>query len=379
MARQRTTLKQVAARAGVSVTTVSLVLNDAPASIGSATRERVMAVAGELGYVPSAAARSLASGRTHTVGLIICHAEHLIVDAFIPQTLYGMNQVAREHGFRVLVEAVEDVTRPDAYHELVRAKQIDGLIVLNPRRDDSRLPQLVSDDYPLVTLGSIPGCDPVRVHTDNHGLARRATEHLLALGHRRVGHITFAPAAYLATDERLGGYRAALTDAGIATDDRDVGIGAFSAMSGAAAARDLLDARPDLTALFCGNDTIAIGVLHALAERGLRVPDDVALVGYDDIPIARFQAPPLTTVRSPAVAHGQRAMELVIDMIEGRPLRERGVVLDGTLVVRRSCGAPAELRTPELDAGDGPDAAGHASDAHQSETAGCGGRTAAAR
>ena len=379
MARQRTTLKQVAARAGVSVTTVSLVLNDAPASIGDATRERVLAVAGELGYVPSAAARSLASGRTHTVGLIICHAEHLLVDAFIPQTLFGMNQVAREHGFRVLVEAVEDVTRPDAYHELVRAKQIDGLIVLNPRRDDTRLPQLVNDDYPVVTLGTIPGCDPVRVHTDNHGLARRATEHLLALGHRRVGHITFAPSAYLATDERLSGYRAALTDAGLASDDRDVGIGAFSAASGATAARSLLDARPDLTALFCGNDTIAIGVLHALAERGLRVPDDVALVGYDDIPTARFQAPPLTTVRSPAVAHGQRAMELVIDMIEGRPLSERGVVLDGALVVRRSCGAPAELRTPELDAGSAPDAAVRPPEARQCATPRVGGRTAAAR
>jgi DNA-binding LacI/PurR family transcriptional regulator len=379
MARQRTTLKQVAARAGVSVTTVSLVLNDAPASIGNATRKRVLAVAGELGYVPSAAARSLASGRTHTVGLIICHAEHLIVDAFIPQTLFGMNQVAREHGFRVLVEAVEDVTRPDAYHELVRAKQIDGLIVLNPRRDDLRLPQLVNDDYPLVTLGTIPGCDPVRVHTDNHGLAQRATEHLLALGHRRVGHVTFAPSAYLATDERLRGFRAALTAAGLESDDRDVGVGAFSAASGAAAARALLDARPDLTALFCGNDTVAIGVLHALAERGLRVPDDVALVGYDDIPTARYQSPPLTTVRSPAVAHGQRAMELVIDMIEGRPITERAVLLEGTLVVRRSCGAAAELRTPELDAVATTDTERLLLDASGSDAARPQGRTAAAR
>lgn len=352
MARQRTTLKQVAARAGVSVTTVSLVLNDAPSSIGSDTRARVLAVAAELGYVPSAAARSLASGRTHTVGLVICHAEHLVVDAFIPQTLYGMNRVAREHGFRVLVEAVEDVTRPDAYHELVRAKQIDGLIVLNPRRDDLRLPQLVNDDYPVVTLGTIPGCDAVRVHTEEFALARRAVTHLIALGHRRIGHVTFAPDVYLATDARARGYRAALADAGIDADERDVAFGAFSAASGAAAARELLEARPDLTAVFCGNDTIAIGVLHALSERKLLVPDDVAVVGYDDIPTARFLQPPLTTVRSPAVAHGQRAMELVIDMIEGRPIAERRVLLDGALVVRRSCGAPAELRTPELEAGD---------------------------
>jgi len=349
MARQRTTLKQVAARAGVSVTTVSLVLNDAPSSIGADTRERVLAVAAELGYVPSAAARSLASGRTHTVGLVICHAEHLVVDAFIPQTLYGMNRVAREHGFRVLVEAIEDVTRPDAYHELVRAKQIDGLIVLNPRRDDTRLPQLVNEDYPVVTLGTIPGCDPVRVHTAEFDLAREATEHLLRLGHRRIGHVTFAPQVYLATDPRLRGYRAALVHAGVGSDERDVAFGAFSAASGAAATHALLSARPDLTALFCGNDTIAIGALHALAERGLRVPDDVAVVGYDDIPTAPYLAPPLTTVRSPAVAHGQRAMELVIAMIEGRPISEREVLLEGRLVIRRSCGAPSELRTPQLD------------------------------
>lgn len=352
MAKPRVTLKQVAERAGVSVTTVSLVLNRAPgSSIGADTRARVLAVAESLGYVASAAARTLVSGRAQTVGLIICHAEHLVVDAYIPQTLYGVNQVAHARGFRVLVEAVEDVTRPDAYRELVRAKQIDGLIVLNPRRDDERLPELVRDGFPIVALGTIAGCDPAMVYAAEDELACRAVEHLLRLGHRRIGHVTFAPDAYLATDARRAGYRTALDRAGVAYDDRDVALGSFSAASGAAATRALLARRPDLTAIFCGNDTIALGALAALAEAGRRVPDDIAVVGYDDIPTARYFVPALTTVAVPAVEHGRRAMELLADLIEGRAPRALRVRLDARLVVRRSCGAPEAWRTPSNDDG----------------------------
>ena len=354
--RKRVTLKHVAERAGVSLTTVSLVLNRVPGStIGAETQARVRAVAAELGYVASAAARTLASGRTRTVGLIICHGDHLVVDAFIPQTLFGMNQVAHALDLRVLVEAVEDVTRPDAYHELVRAKQIDGLIVLNPRSDDERLPQLVRDDFPVVALGVVPGCDPARVRTDEERAARGAVEHLVRLGHERIGHITFAPDSYLATGARYRGYRAALEQAGLACDPSAVAFGHFSAASGARSAADLFARRPDLTALFCGNDTVALGALSALADAGRRVPDDVAVVGFDDIPTARFLMPALTTVRSSAVEHGRRAMELLHDLIERRTPSTRNVELATELVVRRSCGAPASLRTPELDLVDSTD------------------------
>ncbi|MBW6455639.1 MAG: LacI family transcriptional regulator [Trueperaceae bacterium] len=350
MTKSRVTLKQVAERAGVSVTTVSLVLNRAPgSSIGASTRARVLAVAESLGYVASAAARTLVSGRAQTVGLIICHAEHLVVDAYIPQTLYGVNRVAHARGFRVLVEAVEDVTRPDAYHELVRAKQIDGLIVLNPRRDDERLPELVREGFPIVALGTIAGCDPAMVYAADDELAREAVEHLLRLGHLRIGHVTFAPDAYLATDARRAGYRTALLRAGVTYDARDVALGNFSAASGAAATRALLELRPDLTAIFCGNDTIALGALAALAEAGRRVPDDMAVVGYDDLPTARYFVPALTTVAVPAVEHGSRAMELLADLIEGRTPLERRVRLDARLVIRRSCGAPETWRTPGGD------------------------------
>lgn len=349
----RVTLKQVAARAGVSLTTVSLVLNDAPGTtIGAATRERVLAVARELGYVPSAAARTLVSGRSQTVGLVICHAEHLVVDAYIPQVLFGANQVARSRGLRVLVEAVEDVTRPDAYLELVRAKQIDGLLVLNPRSDDVRLPQLVRDGFPVVVLGTVQGPeDAAMVFTAEAEHSREAVEHLLRLGHRRIGHVTFAPATYHATDARARGYREALERAGVEIDARDTVEGHFSAASGAAATQALLARRPDLTAVFCGNDTIALGALAALADLGRRVPQDVAVVGYDDIPTARFFVPALTTIAAPAVEHGRRAMELLVDLVDGRAPAERRVRLDARLVVRRSCGAPESWRTPPEDDG----------------------------
>lgn len=339
---KRTTARQVADLAGVSPTTVSFVLNDVKGSnISVETQARVRAAAESLGYAPSAAARSLVSGKTKTVGLVVCHAEHLLVDVFIPQLLFGLNQVARERGYRVLIEGIENVHRSDAYGELVRARHIDGLVLLNPRSDDQGLESLLTSDFPTVSLGKIPGFDTYRVYTNDRVGMHLVAAHLADLGHTKVGHVTFSPRLFFATEGRLKGMQEGLAEHGVALPESHIEEGNYSAESGYHAANRLLDRHPDLTAIACGNDTVAIGVLLAVQERGLRVPEDVAVAGFDDIPTARWLTPPLTTVRSDAAQSGRLSMGMLADLMEGRTPEERHVHLPETLLVRRSTVANA--------------------------------------
>ncbi len=340
MASKRVTSSDVARRAGVSRTTVSFVLNNVPGmNISEATRERVLQATRDLGYVPDATARMLASGQTRTIGLVISHAHHIRVDAYIPQVLYGLNEVCRQHGFRLLLDTVEDVTQPDAYVELVRSKQIDGLVVLNPRSDDPQLPQLMHERYPVVLAGHHPHPEAHFVHVDPVTSSSIATSHLIGLGHERIAFINYAPTSYIGAAGRLQGYQQALEAAGIAADDRLVRFGNYSPASGYEAMQSLLTVAPRPTALFAGNDTIAFGAMAVIHEAGLRIPEDIGVVGYDDLPKARYAVPPLTTVRSPAIEQAQCCAEMVIALISGTPLREQQVMLEAELVVRHSCGA----------------------------------------
>lgn len=338
--RKRPTSFEVARRAGVARSTVSMVLNEVPGSgIPEATRQRVRTAARELGYVPSAAARTLVSGRARTLGLVVSHGEHLQVDAFVPRALQSLNAVTREAGFRVLLESAVDVSRHDAYSALVRAKQIDGLVVLNPRADDRQLERLVDSGFPVVSIGHLDHPGAVTVHADDARAAAEATRHLLAGGRRRIAHIGYGPPAYGSVRARLDGYRAALAEADVAFDEARVAFADYTPESGAEAAAALLERAPrPPDALFCGNDTIAFGALTALRARGLRVPEDVAVVGCDDIPLARHALPPLTTLRLPAVAMGEAAGRMLLAWIDGAPPPERQLTLAADLVVRASCG-----------------------------------------
>jgi len=340
VARKRVTIREVAQRAEVSPTTVSFVLNEvAGVNIREETRGRVFAAARELGYVPSAAARSLVSGQTCTIALVVFSAEQIQVDAFQPQMLYGLNQVSRAHGYRVLIEPLEDISQPHAYLELVRSRQIDGLVVMNRLEDDSELVALIERRYPVVLIGSMDHPAACFVGTNDVPLARKATNHLVALGHRRIAYLSYAPPAYLGTRARLLGYRQALHKAGMAYDETLVGYADHSAASGFRAMQQLLENRTRPTALFAGNDTIALGAMAAIRERCLRIPEDIAVVGYDDIPAARFAAPPLTTIWTKPVEVGQRAGEMLMALIEGRRPTEAQVCIDGEFIIRESCGA----------------------------------------
>lgn len=327
----------------MSRTTVSFVLNGRDQGIPSGTRARVLRVADELGYVPSAAARSLASGHARTLGLVVCHARHLLTDAFLPQAVYGLTQVAKHRGYRVLVEPLEDVAAPHAYRALVHAKQIDGLLVLNPRADDRQLPELIADGFPVVTIGQPPGGHGAHLDIDNVTAARQATQHLLALGHRTIAHIGYGSPRFTTVTERLSGYRAALEEGGAEVDDDLIAFANYSAESGMHAMRALLARRGGgqlrFRALFCGNDTVALGAIRALTEAGVKVPTEVAVVGFDDIPIAAFTAPPLTTIRSPLLGMAEAAGHLLVNLVEGHAITAVEQVLATQLIVRASCGA----------------------------------------
>lgn len=340
-AHRHVTQRRVAEEAGVSRTTVSLVLNDVPdAHISPPTRQRVLEAARRLDYYPDAAARRLATGKTHTIALVWHRApDQTYRDAFLPGLLDGMSRAARRYAYQILFRPVAVDEPNGAYVELARGRHTDGLVLSGPRSDDDRLHRLHAQGFPLVLHGRLEDADIPSVDVDNVRGAMAAVDHLAGLGHRRIGLITNAPTVYAASQQRLRGYNLALEEANIAYDEALVRCGNFDEESGYSAAVDLLrfDERP--TAVFIASDMVAIGALRALQEGGVSVPEEMAVVGFDDITAARFITPSLTTVHVPTFGLGWSAGELLIRIIEGDPPRQRHVELDTELVVRESCGA----------------------------------------
>jgi DNA-binding LacI/PurR family transcriptional regulator len=332
------TSADVAALAGVSRTTVSFVINGrSDVQIPPETWRRVEEAARELDYHPNGPARQLAAGASLTIGLVMRQsAEQVAADMNLANTLWGLAAAARAGGYRVLVEplAPEDGT----YAGLLRSRRADGLVVSGPRDDDDELAALVRDGFPIVIQGSRPDLDAPSVDVDNRAGARGAVEHLLELGHRRIGCITNAPLQYTAAKERLDGYRDALAGAGIDFDPRLLVEGAFDAASGHLGMAELLG-RTQPSAVFVASDVVAIGALRGLRDAGLRIPTDVSVVGFDDIPIAAHVDPPMTTVRLPAGALGEAAGRLLVDRIAGRPVPAR-TLLPTQLIVRDSTAIP---------------------------------------
>jgi LacI family transcriptional regulator len=319
------TIRDVAAKAGVSVATVSRVFNR-KGPIREDTMRRVMDVAGELQYVPHAGARSLSTRSTRTIGVVLpdLHGE------FFSEVIRGIDLAARAEGYHLLLSGSHaDREEMRAVVQAVRGL-VDGLIVMSPDLEPSALVADLPPGLPVVMLNARVGGHP-SVTIDNSGGARDVVRHLYALGHRRIAFIG-GPHQNADAEQRRRGYRAAMKELGLETLELE---GHFTEESGFDAGRALAasDKRP--TALFAANDAMAIGALSAFREAGLRIPEDVALVGFDDIPIARFLTPPLTTVKVPIAELGRKGFELLANGDDAR----RAAKLTTSLVVRRSCGA----------------------------------------
>jgi len=343
MVGNRVTSHDVAKAAGVSRTTVSLVLNGVQGiKIRPETRQRVIQVADQMGYVPNAAARALVSQRAQTIGLFLTRSSHHISsDAFITQTLEGLLEVVHQHDMRLMIDIIEPEHEREIYLEMARAKRIDGILLSGPRLDDEALGLLEKEGFPTVLIGQLPGSGFCFVDVDNCASAEMAVAHLIHLGHTRIACITNANLSYTAAVDRLRGYQNALASAGLPFDPALVRNGDFTVDSGYYQMKDLLDRGVHFTAAFVASDTLVLGAKAALLECNLRVPQDVALVGFDDLPFAQYLNPPLTTVHLPAVELARQACDLLICQLHGEQTCRQQIILDSQLIIRQSCGATA--------------------------------------
>jgi LacI family transcriptional regulator len=332
------TIRDVARAAGVSVATVSRVQNGSTL-VKEATRRRVGDIVARLGYSPHGAARSLITSRTSTLGVLLPG----LYGEFFSEVIRGIDQTAQRAGYHLLVSSSHN-ERP-AVEAALRSMRgrVDGLILMSPELDSQAAVRNLPAGFPLVLLN----CPAAPIEFDilniaNFEGARAMAGHLLQLGHRRVAIIKGAERNFDAA-ERLRGYRAALVEAGVRPSAELEAGGDFSEASGFRAIGELLRAcRPAPTAIFAANDSMAIGALSALREAGLRVPHDVALAGFDDIPMARYLDPPLSSVHVDISVLGARATQRLLTAMGDKDQHQhRAETLPTTLVLRRSCGATA--------------------------------------
>ena len=339
LAKKRVTSQDVANLAGVSRTTVSFVLNDVKGlNISLETREKVRAAAESLNYIPDATAQALASRRAKAIGLVMTRSPHHIsTDAFLPQIIGGLMEVIKDNKLRLLIEYVEVEHQDRAYLELARAKHIDGMILLTPRLDDAGLKKLEQVDIPTVLMGHLAGTNFHSVDVDNQLAARQGVQYLLELGHTEIACITNAPPSYAASPDRVAGYKNALIAAGITPDDGLIRYADFDPQSGYDQMRSLLESGMKFSAVFVASDNVAMGVKAALRETGLRIPEDISLVGFDDIPWAQYADPPLTTVHLQAQELARRACLVLMDLLQGIEPELKQQIIATHLVVRKSC------------------------------------------
>jgi LacI family transcriptional regulator len=332
-----TTIHDVAAHAGVSAATVSRVLNGT-AVVREETQRQVLAAARTLAYVPNVAARSLSSRRSQTLGIVLpdVHGE------FFSEVIRGIDLAARQEGYHILVSGSHSDSGEMLQVLAAMRGRVDGFVVMAPDVAPASLHGSLPPDPPLVLLNSRDGSrDAVAV--DNYGGARAMMRHLDGLGHRRIAFVK-GPRGNADARERLRGYRDALRGGAPARLELD---GDFTEEAGRRAALAVLAAAPRPTALFAANDSMAVGALAALAEAGVAAPEEMSVAGFDDIPIARYVTPPLTTIRVDVAELGRRALGLLLDAIR-RPsaTARRRDSLATTLVVRGSCRSPQTPATP---------------------------------
>jgi LacI family transcriptional regulator len=346
------TINDIARLAGVSKATVSRVINQKP-DVDPETRVRILRIMDEQGFVPSITAAGLAGGRTRLIGALIPS----ITWPLIPQIMRGIGEIIERSTYELVLYSIShEQDRSAVIDRILAAKLTEGLLAVYPGQSTEYLNELHASGYPVVMLDDqmIPTGTTPWVGADNRTGAYTAVKHLLQLGHCRIGHIK-GRIGYECSEDRYRGYCDALEEAGIEVDTNLVVQGDFLVSGGAACARQLFALPERPTAIFAASDDMASGVLLAAEEAGLRVPDAVALVGFDDTAPAAFTRPPLTTIAQPFFEMGQRATILLLDAINARrqpapswhatqrepaPIRE---FLPTRLEVRASCGASRRI------------------------------------
>lgn len=335
------TIKEVALAAGVSVATVSRVVNNS-GFVRPELRSRVESAMSQLRYQPSALARGLRTQETLAVGILVPKLDH----PFFGALAFAIEQTLFENGYRALMcSANEDLEREGAYLEMLLHQRVDGVIMVPTQRDASGVERLRRQQVPVVIVDREPyspiseyGVDAVTI--DNFAGAKNLAAYLLSLGHQRIGVIS-PPESSEPIANRLRGIRQAFADAGLAFDEKQVVSGALEQFEmGYQGAKKLLETRTPPSAIMALTDVTAVGVLHAAQDLGLKVPEDLSVTGFDDIPLAQHALPGLTTVAQPIYAMGEHAANLLLRRISNPESSFQAICLDTQLVLRASSAAP---------------------------------------
>lgn len=328
------TIKDIAARAGISYATVSRALNG-KYGVSRATREKVIALAEEMGYRPNAIAQGLVNRSTKTIGLVIPD----ITSPFYPRVALGIEDTMVKAGFSVfLCNTNWNLDRERGYLSHLSQKQVDGILLSSIASTASEVEAEIPGSLPLVYLSSYPeGTDKSYVRIDNIMGADMAVSHLLSRGRRRIAFIGSAQEPH-SLEDRLEGYRKALKRAGIQAEDEMVILGQFQEQSGYLSIRELLESGAVPDGVFAENDLLAMGVIQGILDSGFRVPEDISVIGFDDIPIASHRDIQLSTIHQPKYRIGQYAAEILLHQLSQEP-KDREVerrTLQPELIVRRS-------------------------------------------
>ncbi len=336
------TIKDVSLQAKVSIKTVSRVINGS-AEVSEETRRRVLQVIGELEFRPSMLAKNLVTGKTNTVGVVIPHtANYVFAHLYFNEVLRGIGDVLEIHGFDVLLH----LGRQDMqYSELYRQQRVDGLILLSIPVDDPLHLDLINSRAPCVFTCRVLEFDNPTHWVDCDGAAgiERAVTHLVSLGHRRIGFLS-GPQNLVLGRLQMSGFRSSLSRHGLSGNEDWIRVGDYSFEAGQQLAIELMTSDERPTALICGDDMTAIGAIRGVESLGLSVPRAVSIVGFDDVILAKYTSPALTTVRQDGYQKGRIAAETLVEVMKGEIVdKPRQILLDTELVIRDSSGPAPEF------------------------------------
>ncbi|WP_299075322.1 LacI family DNA-binding transcriptional regulator [uncultured Paraglaciecola sp.] len=335
-----TTIKTVCKLAGVSTATVSRTLKN-PEQVTAKTKERVFKAIEQAGYRPNSLASSIKTGKSNALMVLVPN----LVNPFFLKIIQGIEIAAQEQGYSVLLGDTQgDIKRENEYAAMVLSNRADGLIHL-----DHSFPFSKNDAYLAEQVAMVSVCERIKsehdypfIELDNHAATRAITNHLVGYGHSHFGVITGQIESRIYQD-RLAGIRSVLSEEGIPLDDNMIVGGEYSIEFGQQGIRQLLAQNNPLTAVICFNDDIAIGAIHELKKHGLRVPQDISVVGFDNIKVSAFIDPPLTTIDQPTLEMGKKAVEVVMQQIKGIPMSRNRFILPYSLLERDSSG-PVRLQ-----------------------------------
>jgi DNA-binding LacI/PurR family transcriptional regulator len=334
------TIKDIAKAAGVSVTTVSRALNGYN-DVNEKTRAKIKSIAEELNYSPNAVARSLVKSKTETIGLLVSELSLSgAKDMFTYEIMCGINDSSSEKGYDLILFSTNSAKqKAKSYSQLCRERQVEGVIMQGIKIDDPYLKEVIDSNIPCVLIDvEIEGENVGFVSTDNVFGAQMAVKHLTNLGHRNIAIMNGHNQAVV-SQKRLQGYKKQLEEASIPFQEEYVLNGEFLEEKAEKVAYSFLNEHPEVTAIFCASDLMALGVMNAAKRQGITVPEELSIVGYDNITLAEYVQPQLSTVEQNKYQIGFKAAKLLIDMLEGNKAN-RKVILDNQLIIRNTTAEP---------------------------------------